>query len=111
MGLFDRRQPSRPTPEPDDDDTLDHQGMALELLGGWTGHDDTQLASLTDTELDAQVAARQALYDYVDAIWEDAKARDLDPATLPEWSAVAGMRDLTQNMLIRAQDVQYQRDE
>ena len=78
MGLFGRSSaPSRPA-EPDDDDSLDHQGMALGLIDGWTGHDDTHLAQLPDIELAAQVQARQALYDYVDRIWEDAKARGVD---------------------------------
>ncbi|MFC6023593.1 hypothetical protein ACFP2T_46490 [Plantactinospora solaniradicis] len=35
------------------------------------------------------------LYDYVDRIREDARARGLDPTSRPERNVVAGARDLT----------------
>jgi len=99
MGMF-RSHPA-PAPESLEDD-LDHQNMALEVSGAFEAHDAARLRTLTEAELKEQLRARQALYDYVTALWEDAKARGLDPATLPEWSVVAGMRDLTMGLVTQA---------
>ncbi|KAB1116735.1 hypothetical protein F6X54_10655 [Micromonospora aurantiaca] len=90
------------------DDELDHQGMAIELIDAFAEHDAAGLAALDAAGRAAQVQARQALYDYVDRIWEDAKARGLDPAVRPDWNVVAGLRDLT-NALVE-QAVQAQAD-
>jgi hypothetical protein len=78
-----------------DDDDLDHQGMSIELIDAFTEHDSAGLAELDAAGRAEQLDARQKLYDYVDRIWEDAKARGLDPAAQPEWNVVAGLRDLT----------------
>ncbi|WP_148272432.1 hypothetical protein [Micromonospora maris] len=58
----------------DVDDDLDHQGMAIELIDAFAERDAAGLAALDAAGRAAQVQARQALYDYVDRIWEDAKA-------------------------------------
>jgi hypothetical protein len=50
--------------------------------------------------------ARQTLYDYVDAIWEDAKAGGLEPAVRAEWTVVAGLRDLTNALVEQAVQAQ-----
>ncbi|MHA6631834.1 hypothetical protein ACU61A_40930 [Pseudonocardia sichuanensis] len=91
-----------------DDTSLDHQDMAIEMIDAFTDHDTTGLAALDASGRAEQLQARQALYSYVDRIWEHAKASGLDPATRPEWSVVAGMRDLT-NALVE-QTVQAQSD-
>ncbi|WP_281905511.1 hypothetical protein [Phytohabitans aurantiacus] len=49
-----------------DDDTLHHQGMAIELIDAFAEHDATGLARLAPAGRAAQLQARQALYDYVD---------------------------------------------
>ena len=69
--------------------------MAIELIDGFAEHDATGLAALSPAQRAEQQRVRKALYDYIDQIWEDGKARDLDPATRPEWNVVAGLRDLT----------------
>jgi hypothetical protein len=74
----------------DVDDELDHQGMAIELIDAFAEHDTAGLADLDAAGRGAQVQVRQALHEYVDRIWEGAKARGLDPASQPEWNAVAG---------------------
>jgi len=42
----------------------------------------------------------------VDRIWEDAKARRVEPAIRPEWSVVAGLRDLTNALFEQAMQAQ-----
>jgi hypothetical protein len=86
-----------------DDDTLDHQGMAIELIDAFAGHDAAGLAGLDPAGRAEQLHARQALYDYVDRIWENAKARSLNPAIDPGWNVVAGLRDLTNALVEQAQ--------
>lgn len=90
----------------DVDDELDHQGMAIELIDAFGEHDATGLAGLGPAGRAAQLQARQALYDYVDRLWEGGKARGLDPAVRPEWSAVAGLRDLTNALVEQAGQAQ-----
>jgi hypothetical protein len=46
------------------------------------------------------------LYEYVDTVWDKAKADGFDPATLPEWSVVAGLRDLTGALIEQVQQAQ-----
>jgi hypothetical protein len=109
MGLFDGRcEPRRA--RADDGESLDHQGMAIELIDAVTAHDDVGLAALTPVQRGEQVRVRKALYDYVDRTWEDAKAQGLDPATRLEWSVVAGLRDLTGDLWHRAVDAQMTDD-
>jgi len=90
----------------DVDDELDHQGMAIELIDAFAEHDAIGLAGLDAAGRQAQLRARQTFYDYVDRIWEGAKARGLDPASLPEWNAVAGLRDLANALLEQASQAQ-----
>ncbi|MEV4826500.1 hypothetical protein [Micromonospora sp. NPDC049274] len=90
----------------DVDDELDHQGMAIELIDAFVEHDAAGLAALDATGRAEQVQARRALYDYVDRIWEDAKARGLDPAVRPDWNVVAGLRDLTNALVEQAGQAQ-----
>ncbi|MDT7783012.1 MAG: hypothetical protein QOF58_1431 [Pseudonocardiales bacterium] len=47
----------------------------------------------------AQHEARQALSDYIDGLWDKAKSDGRDPANDPQFSAVAGLRDLAQELL------------
>ncbi|MFI7080918.1 hypothetical protein [Verrucosispora sp. NA02020] len=90
----------------DVNDELDHQGMAIELIDAFAERDAAGLAALDAGGRAAQVQARQALYDYVDRIWEDAKARGLNPAVRPDWKVVAGLRDLTNALVEQARDAQ-----
>lgn len=68
--------------------------MAGRLSDEFLEHDTAGLAALTPDGRARQEAAREQLLEYVETMWEDAKARGLNPAVLPEWSAVAGMSDL-----------------
>ncbi len=80
--------------------------MAIELIDAFTEHDVRGLATLSREDRAEQLRVRQALYDYVDRIWEDAKARGLGPATRAEWSVVAGLRDLTNALFEQAMQAQ-----
>jgi hypothetical protein len=89
-----------------DDETLDHQGMAIELIDAFIERDLAGLAGLDAAGRAAQLRARQAVCAYVDEVWEGAKARGLNPATDPEWNAVAGLRDLTNALVDQASQAQ-----
>jgi hypothetical protein len=112
MGLFDRRRgnPASVTTarsvasRDDDDDSLDPQGMAIELIDAFHDLDTAHLAGLSPAARATQVQARRQVHEYVDAMWESAKRRGLNPATSPDWSGVAGMRDLSMALWLRAQE-------
>ncbi|WP_433121958.1 hypothetical protein [Micromonospora sp. CA-246542] len=87
----------------DVDGELDHQGMAIELIDAFAERDAAGLAALDAAGRAAQVQARQALYDYVDRIWEDAK---VNSAARPDWNAVAGLGDLTNALVEQAGQAQ-----
>lgn len=72
----------------------DHQQHVLDLVDDWTIHDRRGLAGLTEQERDQQIAARKAVYRYVDDMWTNAKKDGLHPANRPDWVAVAALRDL-----------------
>jgi hypothetical protein len=80
--------------------------MAIELIDAFADHDATGLAALGASDRAEQLRARQAPYDLVDQIWEGAKDRGLDPAKRPEWSVVAGLRDLTDALVEQALQAQ-----
>lgn len=79
--------------------------MAIEVADAFAEHDATGLAALDASGRAAQLQARQALYDYVDQIWENAKTC-VDPARRPEWRVVAGLRDLTNALVEQALQAQ-----
>jgi hypothetical protein len=103
--MFSRGNGSRRPVEPDDED-LGHQGMAIELIDAFAEHDAAGLAKLDEAGRAAQLQVRQALYNYVDRIWEHGKARGIEPAVRPEWSVVAGLRDLTNALMEQAMQAQ-----
>ncbi|MGV9977051.1 hypothetical protein ACWDUH_05180 [Micromonospora wenchangensis] len=90
----------------DVDGELDHQGMAIELIDAFAARDAAGLATLDAAGRVVQAQVRQALYDYVDRMWEDAKAHSLDPDSQPDRQVVAGLRDLTNALVERAGQAQ-----
>jgi len=70
------------------------------LCNGFTPHD---VIGLGQEALVAQYEARLASFEYVDALWDKAKANCLDPANDPRFSAVAGLCDLIQELLSSAE--------
>jgi hypothetical protein len=88
----------------DDDEKPDAQQKAIELCDGFTPHDVIGLGALDQEALVGQYEARQALFDYVDALWDKAKADGRDPANDQRFSAVAGLRDLAQELLSNAEN-------
>lgn len=73
--------------------------MAVELCDGFTPLDQVALAALEPDGLVAQYEARLALYEYVDAMWDQAKADGHDPANNSRYGAVVALRDLTGELL------------
>lgn len=94
MGLFSRR-PAPPPVDHDDDyeETLqDHAGSIIEAI---TEFDEAFLARMTPEQRVEHSRARDLMYTYFDAMWDDLKGRGLNPADDDKYSVVAGMRDLT----------------
>lgn len=115
MGLFNRR--NRPDGQPmtaaaaggeydREYDPGEHQTIASALADAFDEHDQAALAALTPAQRAEQLEARWALHRHVDAIWEDAKSRGLNPAVRPDWNVVAGLRDLTAALHDRATHAQ-----
>ncbi len=100
MNLSQHRNNSH-RPEPAEEG-LRHQMAAIDLLNAFHEHDMAALAGLSTAQRGEQFAARQRLCHYVDAIWDGAKARGLSPADLPEYNAVAAMRDLANELVDHA---------
>lgn len=72
-----------------------HQDAALSMANDWTQtHDLSALAQLDAAGRAEQLAARQALRFYVDAIWEAPKWRDEEPTASTAYDAVAALSDL-----------------
>ncbi|SRR6266581_6740145 len=71
-----------------------HQDAALAMADDWTQHDLPALAQLDAAGRAHQLAARQALHFYVDAVWEAPKWRGQAPTASPAYDVVAALRDL-----------------
>ena len=93
------------------DDPEQDQWRGLRLAEAFEEYDLRTLAGLTADQRAAQARAREHLAEYVDDLWEDAKAEGLDPAIRPEWNVVAGMRDLTIALRETAQRAQEEADD
>jgi hypothetical protein len=89
-----------------DDETLDFQDMASELIAGFAEHDANGLAVLDSAGRAAQLQARQKLHDYIDELWQAAERRGLNPAMRAEWYAVAALRDLAFDLVEYASTAQ-----
>lgn len=112
MGLFNRRDRQPPTAAAVDEEydreyePAEHQTIAAALADAFDAYDQAALAALTPAQRAEQLQARWVLHQHVDAIWEDAKSRGLNPAVRPEWGVVAGLRDLTAALHDRATQAQ-----
>jgi hypothetical protein len=71
------------------------QDAAIALIEELEDHDRAGLAALGEEQRREQYEARRTLYDYIDRIWGAAKVAGIAPATREDWSAVAGLRDLS----------------
>lgn len=88
----------------DESEKLPAWQMAIELCDGFTLHDVIALGELSPDALVAQYEARQALFDYIDAMWDKAKNDGHDPANEQRFSAIAGLRDLAAELLANAEN-------
>lgn len=80
------------------------QDAALAMANDWTeAHDLPALAQLDAGGRAEQLAARQALHFYVDAIWEAPKWRGQAPTASPAYDVVAALRDLFGDMVNNAE--------
>lgn len=93
-------------------DPADHQMALLEVADAFEAHDAQALAQLTAVERADQLRARQALYHYVDALWEAPKLRAARDGVEggdvhgPAFTCVAGLRDLTAGLVAEVERAQ-----
>jgi hypothetical protein len=84
-----------------------HQVAVLDLVGDWSQrHDQPGLAALSPAGRAAQLAARRALWEYVNAMWEAPRQRGEDPAGLPDYGAVGALRELFAELVAAAEQAQ-----
>jgi hypothetical protein len=81
-----------------------HQEAAIGMSDAWAeAHDAPALALLDAAGRAEQLAAREALHFYVDAIWEAPKWRGQRPTASPAYDVVAALRDLFAAMVASAE--------
>ena len=83
-----------------------HHQVAVQFMAeDWTHtHDMPALAQLDAAGRAEQLAARQMLHFYVDAIWEAPKWRGEAPTESPAYDVVAALRDLFEELVGNAED-------
>jgi len=92
VGLFSRNPASHPDDGEDETTLQDHAADMTEAIADL---DEAFLARLTPEQRVEPGRARDLMYTYFDAMWDDLKARGLNPADDDRYSVVAGLRDLT----------------
>jgi len=76
----------------------------LDLVGDWAQrHDQPALDALSAAQRAEQLAARRVLWKYVNALWEVPRARGESPADLPDYDAVAALRELFAELVAAAE--------
>lgn len=75
-------------------DTL--QYAAMELRDEIIPFDEVGLEAFSTAQLREQSEAREALHDYVTALWDKAQAKDPDTAHNDEYAALRGLHDITE---------------
>ena len=90
-------------------DTPDLHDAQSAIAEAFTDHDMTRLAAMTAKGRAKQVAARRAVYEHIDAIWEAPKqaseGRD-HPVDLGGYEGVAAMRDLLMDLIGNGEQAQ-----
>lgn len=82
-----------------------YKAAAQSMASDWTlTHDLAALAQLDAAGRAEQLAARQTLHLYVDAIWEAPKGRGEAPTASPAYDVVAALRDLFAELVGNAED-------
>jgi hypothetical protein len=94
------------------------QFKAIDLADAFHDRDAEQLDALDSVGRAGQQRAREALYQYVDQLWDTVKARaraehgpDYNTADDPAYSGVAGMRDLLAELVATVHDAQVRADD
>lgn len=80
-----------------------------ELVEAFASLDRARLARTSEPERERQLAARQVLLDYVDALWQDVDRSGERPDIGEKYQALATMRALTQSLSSVAFDAAYNR--
>lgn len=104
MGVFGSQDTSSQT---GGDSEQDHQEAMVEIIDSFDERDIAALAAVTPAARAEQLAARRALYDHVDRMWDGAKAADPHAGSKPEYGGVAAMRDLATALVSHVEQAQH----
>ena len=80
-----------------------------DLVEAFASLDRARLTRMSDAEREGQLAARQALLDYVDALWQDVQRAGERPDIGEKYEALAIVRELSRSLTAVAFDAVYNR--
>ncbi|MEV6527318.1 hypothetical protein AB0M43_35875 [Longispora sp. NPDC051575] len=93
--------------EPRETAGADHQFNMIDIIDAFAEHDHVALRELTPTARSAQLAARQALYNYFDILWEAPRSETFHPADDADpYGGIAAVRDLASALVAQVELVQ-----
>jgi hypothetical protein len=79
------------------------------LVGAFASLDRARLTRASESEREGQLAARQAILDYVEALWQDVQRAGERPDVGEKYQALAIVRELTRSLTAVAFDAVYDR--
>jgi hypothetical protein len=80
-----------------------------ELVTSFASLDRARLTRMSEAQREGQLAARQALLEYVEALWQDVQRSGERPDIGEKYQALAIMRELTRSLTAVAFDAVYDR--
>jgi hypothetical protein len=80
-----------------------------DLVESFASLDRARLTRMGDAERAGQLAARQALLDYVEALWQDVQRAGERPGVGEKYQALAVVRELSRSLTAVAFDAVYDR--
>jgi hypothetical protein len=80
-----------------------------ELIEGFASLDRARLPKLDQPTRDAQLAARQSLLEYIEALWQDVERAGERPEVGEKYRSLTTMRELARSMTTVAFDAVYDR--
>jgi hypothetical protein len=80
-----------------------------DLVEAFTSLDRARLTRMGEAERESQLAARQAVLDYVEALWQDVRRAGERPDVGEKYQALAVVRELSRSLTAVAFDAVYDR--
>lgn len=80
-----------------------------ELIESFASLDSARLTRMGDSDRERQLAARQALLEYVEALWQDVRRSGERPDVGDKYESLAVVRELARSLTAVAFDAVYDR--